>query len=237
MLKIEDAAGFADKLTRATGRTVRDFAKGKIRHEEPFSDELCGRLKETLEDFETPNVLWQVDLADGEGSARFSANTLSKYGEERAFGADVVMVLDIDVPGYKTLKGILIQSKILELGDDLSKAERNRLVGQCKQMLEISQESFVFLYGSHAVVPLSAQAVVAANGENLHELAVWDISMVYLDFAICWKGDTKIQATDRASLEALRASLQAKVAVRVTGRSRSIDKGSDEPKRKKKPKG
>jgi hypothetical protein len=58
MLTRDDITGFAQKLTEATMRTVHDLATGEIRHEEPFSDELCGRLKETLHQFETETIRW-----------------------------------------------------------------------------------------------------------------------------------------------------------------------------------
>jgi hypothetical protein len=225
MLRIDDAAPFAQKLTAATQRTVHDLAVGEIRHEEPFSDELCGRLKETLQDFETATLRWQVDLVTEEkGRARLSASSLSKYDEEKIFGADLVMVLDIETAEYNVKKGFLAQAKRIGPSQRLSENERQRLVAQCKKMLKFTQDAFVFVYSADAIRPLRANAVVAADGRNLSQLPTYDIDVVYQDFAICWVGDTNIQAADRASLEELRARVDAKAAIRIEGRSREVSR-------------
>lgn len=63
MITMEDAEEFADKIEEATTRVADDYASGDLTHEEPFSDQLCGRLKETLHGFETPNFRWQAEVA------------------------------------------------------------------------------------------------------------------------------------------------------------------------------
>jgi hypothetical protein len=220
MLSMEDIGPFATKLAGATARTVHDYASGEIRHEEPFSGELSGRLKETLQDFETENVTWQVDIvAQKKGRARLMAASLSKYDEEPEFGADLVFVIDIEMPDYRVKKGFLVQSKRLEVGANLPEAERKRLVEQCERMLAITQDAFVFLYSKSGVTPLRANAVVAAEGRNLYSLPTYNIATVYADFALCWVGDRNIEAADRRALEVLRERVNAESAILFRGRA------------------
>ncbi len=63
MLEEEDAEEFAAQLTGATMRVVREYDGEDVVGEPAFSDQLCGRLKEALEDFETPTIRWQADVA------------------------------------------------------------------------------------------------------------------------------------------------------------------------------
>ncbi|WP_165323097.1 hypothetical protein [Rhizorhabdus phycosphaerae] len=56
MIDPEDARGFAHRLSEATARTVRDYEQEDVVGEESFTDELCGRLKEALEGFETATI-------------------------------------------------------------------------------------------------------------------------------------------------------------------------------------
>lgn len=224
MLDKDDADLFAAKLAAATARVVQDYEEGDVVHEEPFSDQLCGRLKETLHEFETPNVRWQVDVAiGGEGAGKLKMRSLTKYKEEPLFGADLVMVLDLQLRDYSIRKGLLAQSKKLEVGNRMTPADWKRLREQCQEMIEITPASMVFLYSKSGVMPISAAAVLAYNDRDLHRLVHYDIGIFYKDFAICWLGDPLVQATDPASLEALRILADARAAIRFTGIQRETD--------------
>lgn len=224
MLEEEDAELFAAKLAGATARVVGDYADGDVVHEEPFSDQLCGRLKETLQDFQTPNVRWQVDVAvGGEDAGRLRMRSLTKHKEEPRFGADLVMVLDLKLRGYSVRKGLLAQSKKLEVGERMSLAEWRRLRGQCEAMIDVTPASMVLLYSTSGVMPVSAAAVRAYDHRDLHRLVRYDMDIFYKDFAICWFGDPLIQATDPAALEALRILADARAAVRFAGVPREDD--------------
>lgn len=225
-MKQEDADEFAHRLAKATQRVVADYQEGDVVGEEPFSDQLCGRLKETLEDFETPNVRWQVDVAvGGEGAARLRMRTLNKRTEEPRFGADLVMVLDLKLKDYTIRKGLLAQAKRLEPGKNMKTADWMKLRDQCADMLEITPASMVFLYSKSGITPISATAAVAYGQRDLHELETYSMEVFFRDFAICWIGDPHIQASDPASLEALRLVTGARAAVRFVGVDRDAETG------------
>lgn len=222
MLELPDAAEFGARLAGATSRVADDYVAGDVVHEEPFTDQLCGRLKETLHEFETENIRWQVDVATGDkGRARLRMRSLTKTKEEPLHGADLVMVLDIELGDYSVRKGLLAQAKRLEPGAKMDADEWRRLRGQCERMLEVTSESVVFLYHKGGVTPISATAVLAYQERDLFSIDTWPIEILYSDFAMCWKGDPHIQATDPASLEALRLVTDARAAVRFVGRGRA----------------
>lgn len=219
MISEDDADGFAKKLAAATRRVVDDYRLGDVYHEEPFSDQLCGRLKETLHDFATSNISWQVDVAkEDKGSGRLRARSLTKTKEEPEFGADIVMALDVVTASYEVQKGFLAQSKRLERGSTLSNAEHRRLLGQCERMLAITPCSMVFLYGKDDVAVFPATAVLGIKNNNIWDIVSYPIEILYRDFAICWFGDPRLKATDHVSLEGLRLLVDAPDAIRFVGR-------------------
>ena len=227
---MEDAEAFADKIDKATSRVVRDYARGKLKHEEPFSGELCGRLKETLEEFETPNFRWQVEATDeSSGRGELSARNLTKGGEEPLYGADIVMTIDVEAPDFAINKGFLVQAKRLEWGKDLASDRREKLVEQCIKMLEVTPSSMVFLYSSHALQAIPAAAVLANQGKNLWSIPTWGYRYLFIDFAMCWFGDPRLQTVEDISLDALRQGVDAKAALNFVGRP--ITDGFDFPRR------
>ena len=234
MMTEDDADAFAGKLAGATKRCVKDYGDLEVRHEESFSDQLCGRLKETLEGFATAHIDWQTDIArPGTGRARLSATTLTKIKEEPLFGADIVMVLDVQTPNYSVRKGFLVQAKRLEPGGTMPTAEYGRLLNQCARMISITPSSMVFLYHSGGVKVVPAAAVLALNSRRLFDIVSYEIDILYRDFAICWYGDTRLQAADQTSLEGLRTLVDAESAVAFRGRARKeVLSGGPRPKRR-----
>ena len=79
------------------------------------------------------------------------------------------------------------------------------------------------LYSAKGVHVVPAAAVVQHKGRNLYDLVTYDAFVLYRDFAICWFGDPRIQATDRLTLASLRETLDANAAVRFVGRARDPD--------------
>jgi hypothetical protein len=183
MLTETDADMFAHKLADATNRVVRDYKTEDVVHEKPFSDQLCGRLKETLEGFKTPNIRWQIDIASGRtGRARLTARTLTKTKEEPQFGADLVMALDINTPDYEVKKGFLVQAKRLEKDEYLSTDQHRSLQAQYERMLSLTPSSMVFLYGETGVhvVPAAAHWLVKCDAPVRVNWAALDYAaMIY----------------------------------------------------------
>lgn len=117
MIPSADARDLSEKLAEATNRVARDYEEEDVGGEEDFSSQLCGRLKETINNHPTPTMVWQVETEEAEtGRGIFKARALGKVSEEPFFGADIIMVIDAAGPGYEVKKGFLAQAKRLERG-------------------------------------------------------------------------------------------------------------------------
>lgn len=222
MIPRQDAEELAKKLTRAAEDVSADYTEEDVIGEEDFSSQLCGRLKETLRDFETNTMVWQVRTAESEkGFARIRARTLHKVVEEPLFGADIVMTIEAVGSNFEVKKGFLAQAKRLEQGKRLNTRDYNQLKKQCRDMLAVTPASFVFLYSTTGVTVVSANAVVSQSKQDLWKLKIWDLFVLFLDFAICWVGDTRLQTTSRRSLDDLRVAFDANAAIEVAGKPKA----------------
>jgi hypothetical protein len=230
-----DASQLANKLTEATLKVAQDYVEGDVSGEEDFSSQLCGRLKGSMDAYETESMIWQVSTAEAEkGYGRLRARTLSKVSEEPLFGADIVMTIEARGPDFEVKKGFLAQAKRLEGGKHLSTDDYNGLRKQCHDMLGVTSASYVFLYSTTGVTVISANAVLASRNRDLWSLPTWSIGTLYYDFAICWVGDYRLQTTSRRTLEDLRSLVDANAAIQVLGKPK-LEKMSSRirrPKRK-----
>ena len=125
------------------------------------------------------------------------------------------MVLHIVTPDYEIRKGVLVQAKNLEPGKKLDTSIAKVLRGQCKDMLNITSSSFVFLYSNSGVTTLSATQVEGSKRNDLHVLELWNNStrIFFMDFINCWVGDPHLKATDKTSLAVFRALSHARNAI------------------------
>jgi hypothetical protein len=221
MLSTEDTSEFARKVAEAVTRVAEDYAVGDAVHENPISGQLTGRVKETLDGFETANVRWQVETAsDIKGRARLRTRQLTSQGagsEETRFGADMIFCLDIELRDYVVRKGFLVQSKRLAHGKHLDKTTADELRRQCAKMLAVTPASMVFLYSENGIHVVPATAVAASASYDIYNLETYDVGVLFRDFAICWFGDPLLQATDQASLERLRELADAREALLFKG--------------------
>jgi hypothetical protein len=225
MLSQEDIAIATEVLAQAAEATARDLAADDVAGEEDFSGQLIGRCKQKLEDLHTPNARWRVAAAiteadDGPArpSIRFSARQTKSKGpgsEESWSGADLLMVLEIKSPDYEVRKGVLVQAKRLEPGKQLAIRDARNLRSQCKDMLDLTPSSFVFIYSETGVITLSASIVEGSERRDLHQLEQWPNStnIFFMDFMKCWTGDPRLSATDREALAVLRAESNARNAL------------------------
>ncbi|MCS3895148.1 hypothetical protein M2171_004281 [Bradyrhizobium japonicum USDA 38] len=209
----------------ALNATAGDIAAGDVAGEEDFTGQMLGRCKERLGSLTDHSIRWQTvatitEEKDGppRPSVRFSARqTTSKGGasEEWWSGADLLMALDIRTKDYEVRKGVLVQAKRLEPGTRLTKKVADDLRGQCRDMLNLTPSSFVFLYAKSGVTTLSASVVEASQRRDLHALEQWQNStgVFFVDFLKCWVGDPRLAATDRQTLAVLRALADARNAV------------------------
>jgi hypothetical protein len=235
MLNPDEIMLAARAINEAVEATARDFAVDDVAGEEDFTGQLLGRCKATMEHLDTPGTYWRVaatiqEREDGPPipSVRFSARqTVSKgpSSEESWSGADLLMVLEIKTDDYEIRKGVLVQAKRLEHGEKLTARDARRLREQCKGMLDLTADSFVFVYSTEGVTTLSATAVEGSKRDDLHSLEQWPNSTIvfFMDFLKCWTGDSRLKATDHESLAVLRALSRARNAMLIKATEHVIE--------------
>ena len=186
----------ARRIADAATRTVDDYIADEVEEETDFTSEMLGRMKESMQGFHIRGVRW-------------TAKTLTSHrpnAQETEFGADFIGVVSFDFPDYKVSKGFLAQAKRIEPGDYIRGDDWERMVTQCKNMLSITPESFVFLYSYSTITIAPASAIVSARRRcNPHEFYSRTITRFYEDHFECFVGDLHIDSADIKTLERLRA--------------------------------
>jgi hypothetical protein len=101
-------------------------------------------------------------------------------------GADLLGVLEVDLPGIAFRKGFLAQAKRDKVGRGMV-----RLREQCEQMLNITPDSFVLVYDKNGVEVLPA--LLFADGSlGLHHAEPWRLGRVFAAHFGSFIGDRKI---------------------------------------------
>lgn len=99
---------------------------------------MLGRIDHLMDGYVGSGIQWTA----------LSLTDRVKNSQEKEFGADFDGVLDIDLDDYQAKKGFLAQAKRIEPFETMVAQERRRIVKQCKNMLDHTNEAFVFLYSS-----------------------------------------------------------------------------------------
>jgi len=186
------------RIARAAELSTDDLNRDLVEQEPHVTDRMLGRIAQSIEGYKAKGVTW-------------TAKTLTDHApgaQERQYGADFVGVLEIDIPGYKVKKGFLAQAKLMK-SDNMNRRDFNRMVDQCKMMLELSPASFVFHYSFEDIRVIPAIAVLAASGPavvlNPDAMYSRSISSFYEGHFECFIGDMRISEASERTLEELRA--------------------------------
>ena len=147
----------ARRVSEAVQSVVDAFAGGRIQEEPDFTSRMLQAIESELNGTTVKGILWQSVVTTSHGP-----NT-----EEKATGADFMGVLNINLPDYRVRKGFLAQAK---RADRLDRQEMTRLQDQCERMLDLTPESYVFLYRREGVRVLPAISILSANVSDLAEL-------------------------------------------------------------------
>ncbi|OGF23012.1 MAG: hypothetical protein A2V63_02630 [Candidatus Eisenbacteria bacterium RBG_19FT_COMBO_70_11] len=161
---------------------------------------MLGRIEEAMSSYRDKGVRW-------------TAKTLTsnvRDSQERRFGADFVGALDIDLPDYPTRKGFLAQAKRVDPGDPFPASRYAELRDQCHRMLELSPDSYVFLYATTGIKVVPANAVVAAMPVNPHALYSRGITSFFELHFSSFVGDRGVSVPSIDVLEDLRTRFEAR---------------------------
>ena len=139
-------------------------------------------------------------------------------GEEKRHGADLMGVLDIDIPDYRVKKGFLAQAKRAEPRRKFRNRDWDRLHSQCERMLLRTPDAFVWVYSkSNGIRIFPAISVLALNSRDIFELYGRSVSSFFEYHIECFIGDRRLNSTQIETLDAL-AEFPVERVLELSGR-------------------
>lgn len=200
----------ANRINAISIKVLDDWQAGEFDQEPQLTDRFFGALRGALSESPIEGLSWRAHtLADrGPNSA------------ENLYGADALVVLDIQIRGFTAQKGILAQAKILDSNRPMRKDDFNDLREQCRKMLELSPDSFVWLYTRKGILVLPAISVVGLSPENrkLGSAVHWGFTYFVKSFIDCFVGDGQFKCAKRAELERVAEVASARSALLLQAR-------------------
>lgn len=175
---IEAAAAACEDAGREIGAL---YARDDVQEEDDFTSALIEAIRARLARIEMAGVVWR------------GRKTTSRFrgSEESRSGADLLGVLEVDLPDVAFRKGFLAQAK-----RDKGGRSMGRLRQQCEQMLEVTPDSFVLLYDKKGVKVLPA-LLFAGGSLGLHHAEPWELSRFFAAHFGSFIGDRKLGVRNR----------------------------------------
>jgi len=163
---------------------------GAIEQEEDFTSRLLQSISDRFNQARFGGLVWSSKVLTSKGHG----------AQERIIGADFMSVLSMQHPDMRFTKGFLAQAKFVRgkaVIDD-------RLREQCRRMLNVSADSFVFVYLADAVRVAGALAVAGAGPRStLQGVYTVDIVEFFGLHLRCLIGDQAIRDATPETLDEL----------------------------------
>jgi hypothetical protein len=173
------AAHAAEKATKAA---MREMAKGNVWDEDDVTGVLVGELNASL----------NGSIGGLHWNAKILRHRKGVAAQEKALGADILIQIRTKGIGRDYEKGVLIQSKKVEPGSELSSSELKRLQAQCDVMLSHTPASYVFDYSSSGLRCSSANKISGTDAKKLYEHCELTAFRFFYDFFRCTTGDRAV---------------------------------------------
>ena len=190
----------AQRAANAANHVRASFADGQVQQEPPFTDRMLGRIDEAMDGYVVKGVRWK-------------SMTLTDRGprsQESIYGADFMGVLEIELPEFSVKKGFLAQAKLIEPGAYFPKKAFLEMTDQCKKMLRISPDSFVFLYSVNGVTVVPAISIVSlTRPTNPNEIYSRSIARFFEEHFECFIGDGRLSKAHISTVKELSALADA----------------------------
>lgn len=178
-------------IASAADETTLAYNKGRVQDETTFTGSLITKIEEKINGLEINQFKWE-------------AMTLIPQSQEKIYGADFLGVLTVDISDCKLSKGFLVQAKM----------EKNlkikELKEQCDKMLQISPDSFVFVYNEEGVKIYPAISVLNSEKPPLKLFHRTPAGFYELHFE-SFIGDRKLSAPNISVLEEIRRENEEKL--------------------------
>lgn len=185
----------AREISDAADKALDAYRKGRVVEEPQLTGHILGAIEERIESQPPGGIVWEsYTLRTGRGIA----------AEEKRHGADLMGVLDLNLPNYRARKGFLAQAKRAEPGLQFSKSDWKRLCLQCDTMLLRTPDSFVWAYSkSRGIRIFSANSVLGLESRCIFDLYSRSVSSFFENHIECFIGDRRLNSTNVKVLDAL----------------------------------
>lgn len=172
----------AHAADRAVSAAMEKYADGHVTDEDDITGVLVGRLDAAFDE-NIGGVTWSSSvLRHRKGVA----------AQEKKAGADMLIHVSIKTPQLTYSKGVLIQSKRVDDGVEMSVGNHKDLISQCDKMLGITPDSFVFNYTKSGMRCASANRIAGASSRILNDSCNLTSYRFFLELFRCTTGDRRI---------------------------------------------
>lgn len=176
---------------RAVSAAMEKYAKGLVTDEDDITGVLIGRLDAAFDE-SIGGVNW---------SSSILRHRKGVAAQEKMAGADMLIHVSFKTPQLTYSKGVLIQSKRVDDGVEMTLGNHNELLLQCKKMLKITPSSFVFNYTKSGMRCASANRIVGASSHILSNSCNLTSYRFFLELFRCTTGDLRITSATFEDLQ------------------------------------
>lgn len=198
----------ATRIAVAAELAVEALASRRVEQEPEFTDRMLGSIEQAMRQYRTKGVSWEAKTLTSRG----------RGSQEKPYGADFLGVLSINLPQFTVNKGFLAQAKIIGEKDNMPRKEYKRLCKQCEGMLNLSPDSFVFLYSTKSIRIVPAISIVSANAINPHALYTRSFERFFEAHFESFIGDRQIHTPHPDTLRELADKYNARSALSLTAK-------------------
>lgn len=177
------AARTADLAVKAS---MEKYADGHVTDEDDITGVLIGRLDSAF-DGKIGDINW---------SSSILRHRKGLAAQEKKVGADMLIHVAIKSPQLTYSKGVLIQSKRVDDGVEMTASSHKDLLSQCDKMLVITPASFVFNYTKTGMRCGSANRIAGASSRILNDSCNLTSYRFFLELFRCTTGDRRITSAN-----------------------------------------
>ncbi|MEQ8332510.1 hypothetical protein [Nisaea sp.] len=193
-----------DDLCRRIDHTVHD--------EDDFTSRMADRIERSVDGVLVGGIRWKVITR--------KLPWRGAKSEESRFGADLGLVLRMSGRGFDVSKGYLIQAKMvpafsLDMMNSAPITKNDRVFDQCRKMLGVTQESYVWFYSQTGISILRAGSMVEIDPSRIPEMRRQSLHGFMARAFMSWNGDYKFGDLSKDSLESVIEERLVKQAILI----------------------
>jgi len=197
-------------LGKVADKTVRDHIGG-MTQEAPLTARIGQTLETALNNERVLGYRIRVVTQDIPDRGRGAL--------EKQLGADLYIGIEVIEGKHRQSKGLLIQSKLRE---KLNSTQRDALRGACKDMLNSSNASYVWIYAENGIRVFEASEVAGLHYRTFDDLTARRTTTLFKRTLECSEGDVSLglpyvpSSQMRSALEVMLKERRIRHGVAVT---------------------